>query len=330
MLDNKKRLQYIDIIKGVAIILVVLAHLIQTNVVDGVHDEVFQFINSFHMPLFFFASGYIAVKTCRLDDIRGGYLFVNNKLRSLILPLLIWTLFVNRYFLSSSWTSLTIEDLIVCLTKPGLWFLLTLFKISILFGVLHLISKRLRNRWYIDSILFVVSVGLLIWLKQMSEALYFIFYSIGVFVAKYHRVERICQSPKVIAVATISFFILITHWQIGGTYIDDILKLIIVPCAFVLFLHFSKIAESSRVGGWLSTIGQHSLAVYIIHWNFLKIIDDYQIPEDMMNPFWLFLMMWLIAVIITYVVVVISKAISFNKYLSFLLLGKRIRKDYKV
>ena len=72
MSDNRKRLQYIDIIKGVAIILVVLAHLIQTNVVDGVHDEVFQLINSFHMPLFFFASGYIAVKTCRLDDIRGG------------------------------------------------------------------------------------------------------------------------------------------------------------------------------------------------------------------------------------------------------------------
>lgn len=69
---KSSRLQFIDIIKGWAIILVVLAHLIQKNTVDGLHNVVFQFINSFHMPLFFFASGYIAYKVCKIDGIRGG------------------------------------------------------------------------------------------------------------------------------------------------------------------------------------------------------------------------------------------------------------------
>ena len=90
MSDNRKRLQYIDIIKGVANILVVLAHLIQTNVVDGVHDEVFQFINSFHMPLFFIISGFLfkAPNVNRANIRYGG----GKLIRSIILPYLIYQL----------------------------------------------------------------------------------------------------------------------------------------------------------------------------------------------------------------------------------------------
>ena len=48
--------------RGLAILLVVAAHLIQMNVCDGVNSRAFWFINSFHMPLFFAISGYISQK----------------------------------------------------------------------------------------------------------------------------------------------------------------------------------------------------------------------------------------------------------------------------
>ena len=65
--DNfmQRELKY-DIAKGIAIILVIVGH------GHCISPLTLSFIYSFHMPLFFFASGYIAVKTCRLDDIRGG------------------------------------------------------------------------------------------------------------------------------------------------------------------------------------------------------------------------------------------------------------------
>lgn len=42
-----KRIEYIDILKGIGIILVVLGHVTQDK-------QVFQLIYAFHMPLFFF------------------------------------------------------------------------------------------------------------------------------------------------------------------------------------------------------------------------------------------------------------------------------------
>lgn len=49
-----KRLVYIDIMRGVAIWLVIIGHLIQyNNCNDWMHNPVFEWIYSFHMPLFF-------------------------------------------------------------------------------------------------------------------------------------------------------------------------------------------------------------------------------------------------------------------------------------
>ena len=50
-----KRLVYIDIMRGVAIWLVIIGHLIQyNNCNDWMHNPVFEWIYSFHMPLFFY------------------------------------------------------------------------------------------------------------------------------------------------------------------------------------------------------------------------------------------------------------------------------------
>lgn len=48
----RERLDYIDRLKGIAIYLVVVGHLIQFNVVNFEHNVLFCFIYSFHMPLF--------------------------------------------------------------------------------------------------------------------------------------------------------------------------------------------------------------------------------------------------------------------------------------
>lgn len=55
-----KRLPYLDNIKGLLIILVVIGHAIQYCLPTYEMNIAFRFIYSFHMPLFFFVSGYLA------------------------------------------------------------------------------------------------------------------------------------------------------------------------------------------------------------------------------------------------------------------------------
>lgn len=51
------RIEYIDILRGFAIFLVTLGHVLEKS---GYHESsLFAFIYSFHMPLFFCISGYV-------------------------------------------------------------------------------------------------------------------------------------------------------------------------------------------------------------------------------------------------------------------------------
>ena len=62
-----KRINYIDRMKGMAILVVVLAHVFLFSLDMG-NSLVFRFCASFEMPLFMFVSGFVAV----INAQRGG------------------------------------------------------------------------------------------------------------------------------------------------------------------------------------------------------------------------------------------------------------------
>lgn len=64
----KNRLDFVDKMRGFAILMVVVGHLIDFNG-WGVYNPAFQIIYSFHMPLFFAISGFIVEKVSRVDTI---------------------------------------------------------------------------------------------------------------------------------------------------------------------------------------------------------------------------------------------------------------------
>ena len=81
-----KRLKYLDIMKGFAIWLVVIGHLIQyNNCVDWIEHPMFTWIYSFHMPLFFYISGYLCYKTTHIESINDVKSFSFKKTSILIL-----------------------------------------------------------------------------------------------------------------------------------------------------------------------------------------------------------------------------------------------------
>ncbi|MDR1897827.1 MAG: acyltransferase family protein, partial [Prevotellaceae bacterium] len=92
---NKQRFQWVDIAKGIGIILVVYGHVIRGIHSSGIiDDKTFYlsdtFVYSFHMPLFFVLSGLFFKRS--LDKYKANGLFVE-KCKSLVYPYIIWSLF---------------------------------------------------------------------------------------------------------------------------------------------------------------------------------------------------------------------------------------------
>ena len=71
--DEKTSRLYINIVKGVAIFLMLWGHCIQycaLNDFDFFENPVFKFIYSFHMPLFMLISGYLFAFSCKKRELR--------------------------------------------------------------------------------------------------------------------------------------------------------------------------------------------------------------------------------------------------------------------
>lgn len=118
-LDNivNKRLQWLDIAKGITIILMVLGH---TSLPKVVSD----FIFAFHMPLFFIASGL----TTNFN--RGGQkYFIINKLKKLMIPFAIYSAIVLclKFFLLSDEKHTFTHWLTFGWEGYALWFIPVLF-----------------------------------------------------------------------------------------------------------------------------------------------------------------------------------------------------------
>lgn len=80
--NNHQRIQWVDIAKGIAIILMVLGH-------SSIPRQLGHWIFSFHMPLFFIASGF----TTRWEK-HNFAKFIHNKYTSILLPFTIYSLIV--------------------------------------------------------------------------------------------------------------------------------------------------------------------------------------------------------------------------------------------
>ena len=91
-----KRINYIDYMRGIAIILVVMGHLIQFNGFPT-SNPVFEFIYSFHMPLFFAISGYITQRVTSIETIYEYFTYLKKKFLSIILLVAIYqSLFIKK------------------------------------------------------------------------------------------------------------------------------------------------------------------------------------------------------------------------------------------
>jgi fucose 4-O-acetylase-like acetyltransferase len=147
-----KRIEYLDIARGIGILLVVLGH----NDFGAVSPFFHQVIYSFHIPLFFFLSGYFINTALPFFD------YFKKRFHSVLKPYL-FTIFLI-YFASVSFEKMGFQTAIGRIIKSlygtgyyidwvALWFLPHLFVVSLYAFIFIVLVRKLRNRWITWGIL---------------------------------------------------------------------------------------------------------------------------------------------------------------------------------
>ena len=156
----------LDVLKGLAITFMVVGHAMPGSAFN-------HFIQEFHMPVFFMASGFFFASN-KVDSFGGLYNVMRKKIVALFVPYAIWTLFYilcNNIFiklglysmdpalLSVERQKLAVEfscrDIVVQVMKIFLlaastemggafWFVIALFQVVLLYNLIEFMSRKLR------------------------------------------------------------------------------------------------------------------------------------------------------------------------------------------
>ncbi len=330
----RERLEYVDQIRGFAILLVIVGHLIQFNQIGGGDSNpLFNVIYSFHMPLFFMISGYIGSKVSKVSSLQGYGLFLLKKAKVLLIPYFFWRLVINKYFLTAEWSQVVSIDAIgdAIIHPRLLWFLPMLFEIFIFFGAFLLVSSWVMKRANIvRDLILVVSIILMIisgiFLIDKSHftslSLFAFSFFTGVMVSRHKMIENLMLSRWVFLLFLVSFLVFACHWKAGGDYGDDIYKVIISVSAFISVMNiFRKIKWNAIFSQQLMLIGRESLVIYVVHFH-LVFLGLGNLSKLTLNPLLLFFILTIVAVPIAYFCIGFSKIVRLSPVLSFLLFGK--------
>lgn len=327
------RIVYLDIMKGLAIWLVVIGHLIQYNGEDGwIHNKVYEWIYSFHMPLFFIISGYLCSITSHIVNYKDFFVFVLKKIRALIIPLVVWSLIMWRFLFFEDLSSRGILCLVDMFAERGLWFLKYLFFESAIYGVIQLfvISTKDHSKMMIREMLFTILLFFSIFsLSEIfhsaslrSLCLFYLFFMGGAIWAKYFRFKSIIDSHTVIIIAFLIFVSFSWQCCTSGNLYDDFVKCLVSPCAFIIFSFLCKKMAPFRVGTYIASVGRYSLVIYCFHWILLS-WGATKWEMNNINSIILFVIVGVSALPVCLLCVLLGKIIERFSWSRLLLLGKK-------
>ena len=140
----KQRNQSVDILRGIAMLLVVLGHTMTGCTSNSEQSFLFNIIWSLQMPLFFIISGYVTRYSRPITNSKALGNFILRRTVSYMLPFMVWT-FVIRGIVFGQTSFFNIKHLAYNMDS-GYWFLFSIYVIAIIFGISEFISNLLNKK----------------------------------------------------------------------------------------------------------------------------------------------------------------------------------------
>ena len=149
---TKTHIEWLDIAKGLGVLLVVIGHLWYNCLFPIVNTIIY----SFHMPMFFILSGFVFKK----GNSKFGS-FITSKIKRLILPTLIFfvlgviaLLFFNESFLTIIKEFFFLEG--ICPYNSPCWYFITLFQLLVISYFLNLDRRSFLFKGIVLGIAFIL------------------------------------------------------------------------------------------------------------------------------------------------------------------------------
>lgn len=286
------RLKYIDNIKGFAIILVVLAHVIQflTHPSTFEQNPVTNLINSYHMSLFVFVSGYTF-------GMNGGGIKLIRRMRQLLLPFVIWGIIYSLY--QGHRFSLFVESFLY--PNYTLWFLWVLFFVALMgnftirlnhstFSRINFKSPLLMWTFMVLCILIVVrhfttlfGIPFILWLYPH--------FMMGVFAEKgFKRIKDSKTHILFIAAFSLCLYAILCYnfpWQREGytinvfferhidAVLDELIKFVKAECGISFTFVIFFLLDKAKIHLPTETLGRISLGIYALQFPIIWIVQKY-------------------------------------------------------
>lgn len=286
---GRKRLEYIDAMRGFAIIFIVFCHI--PFYCYGIADEQlssFRALTSMlQLPMFFFVSGYVLNSEKMLN---GGGKTWYLKLRQLIIPAMF---FCGIYILINK------TDIVYCITdkfKCGYWFTLTLFEFILIQCLWEFIAKSLNinekgQLYIILSVLIALGIYVLS-MPTVSNRLGRVSGIVGIPMLRYYmyfaagqlirlNLENLFQykyRDTLVSVVIFGFLLLaVYNWcfnvELSGPLFHINLIMFELFALLSVFVFFYKkrtcFSSSLRASKAITFIGRRTLDIYLLHYFFL-------------------------------------------------------------
>lgn len=306
-----KRLAYLDAIKCLGILLVIIGHVQLFGMKIEAYDSIpTLMLYSFNMPLFFFISGYLAYREeiGKFDELKK----IGSKFVFLVIPAIAFYSFSMFQQHGNG-----IFDFI----SDGLgkyWFTFTLFEIFLIYYIASGVSK---SKYMLAVILVILSVTGVGYLSFFSEyeipifdfnhlAKYFQFFTLGVYSRMFAvQYDKLMRNEYLKTFGIVSFFVVLFSLfkiempSVAFHLLRDIV-LRYLGLYIVISLFYCKqntFNEETGLNKLILKIGQNSLAIYLLQYFFM--------PNFSAFPMWLKGLDWLSIYAISFVYAVIITAV---------------------
>ncbi len=350
---SKQRLHYFDVIKGIAIILVVMGHVMYFGIHNIDKAFILKTLDKIHMPLFFFISGYF---TYKFSDNKVVLPNLLSRFKQLIIPFVcvsaLWIYYFPHSGLGSSFDSTWIGLYSDCY-KLGYWFTLCLFEIILIYCVVARLFNYIRNIWLQISVVIIAYLAIfaismlanatvnnylgIIFIRQYLPIFFF-----GVFARKFqdgfnNLLKNNAATTLAIVTGSFLMYFVCYYWEFDFQPRIEYVSLVIsrnivhICVCLIIFAVVKPLCEKAYASGKpsfavksLQYIGKESLTIYLLHYFFLFPMAVLRQPMlDMGLGFVpLFAVSFITSIIIITVVLGVKLIIERSKLLSLLLLGK--------
>ncbi|MDB8567896.1 acyltransferase family protein [Turicibacter sanguinis] len=315
-----------EIIRAIAVILVVLGH----SFINGPQQSIFlsfiiKFIYSFHMPVFFFISGFFALKIYKLNK-EKKIQFIQGKFIRLIIPYvslslvaipikLLLNTFVKRPLLLNE----ILENILIYPQKnpvSSLWFIYVLFFIFLI--VISLSKLTIKKLFYCSLITMLIFNPFKIEMFYLNAIFNNLpFFILGLLIREnYPNVYSFINNNKYIVFLVSLSLLLIENYFTMNFFSNKLLSHFFTGITgIIMMLSLSYFIPYFRL---FSLINKFSYDIYLLSWFTQNIIGYFMFKILFINYFYVVVITFLCG----FLPIFISKFyIKKNKLLSFIFLG---------